>query len=41
MNLDIQCDTLSANDFEEETDNPPSKTLVHNFLESDNIHDFD
>lgn len=41
MNLDIQCDTMNANDFEEEIDNPPSETLVHNFLESDKIHDFD
>jgi hypothetical protein len=34
-------DNSNADNFEEDIENPPSESLVHNFLDSEKIYDFE
>jgi hypothetical protein len=40
INMDIE-DNSNVDNFEEDIENPPSETLVHNFLDSKKIYDFE
>jgi hypothetical protein len=40
VNMDIG-DNSNEDNFEEDIENPPSETLVHNFLDSEKIYDFE
>jgi hypothetical protein len=40
VNKDIE-DNSNANNFEEDIENPPNKTLVHNHLDSEKFNDFE
>ena len=40
VDMDIK-DNSNVDNFEEDVENPPSETLVHNFLDSEKIYDFE